>query len=348
MIKIHMIFLLLLIAVFIGAATAAAHNVRCQMGHQAQRETDELKAACQDLIQGKERVLLSKKLLSKQAEKIFLLYEMTKEITKKLSQEEAFQVFQDKLKQSVSIEECRLLDATAGEGESGREPKDYFFFPLESERKVIGYLALKGVAPHNEDKVIILSHQFALALRQVQLYHEIEQLAILDGLTGVYTRRYLWDRFGEELERSKLRGLKFSFLLIDVDHFKTLNDRYGHLTGDQVLKRAGAILREHVREIDIIGRLGGEEFGVLLPDTPLEGALFVAERIRSAIEEHSIKAYDTLLRITISVGISSFPKDGETINELMDKADWALYRAKKTGRNRICAFGVYNERGHLD
>src|SRR3990167_8373715 len=186
---------------------------------------------------------------------------------------------------------------------------------------------------------MILGHQFALALRRVHLYQEIERTAITDGLTEVYTRRHVLERFREELRRSTSRNIPMYFLMIDVDFFKKFNDQYGHLTGDQILREVGFLIRENIREIDIAGRYGGEEFSVILPDTDHEGAQFAAERIRRAIEETTIKAYDASVKITVSIGTSTFPDDGRKTDELIDKADWALYRAKKMGRNKVCSFG---------
>ena len=131
--------------------------------------------------------------------------------------------------------------------------------------------------------------------------------------------------------------------MVDIDFFKTYNDKYGHLTGDQILREIAGIIKDNIREIDIIGRYGGEEFCVVLPDTDNGGAGYVAERIRSAVEEATIKAYDTTVKATVSLGIAVYPQDGKEMTELIDKADWALYRAKKQGRNQICAFGKYDK-----
>ena len=129
-----------------------------------------------------------------------------------------------------------------------------------------------------------------------------------------------------------------SFLMLDVDHFKKINDQYGHLVGDQVLSRIGTIVRENIREIDIAGRFGGEEFGIVLPETNMGGACFVAERLRAAVENVTIAAYDTKLKVTISLGVSNFPLNGQDVEELIEKADLALYKAKKNGRNKVCSF----------
>jgi diguanylate cyclase (GGDEF)-like protein len=131
--------------------------------------------------------------------------------------------------------------------------------------------------------------------------------------------------------------------MIDVDHFKRVNDQYGHLTGDMVLREVGRIITQSTREIDIAGRYGGEEFCVILPDTDKPGALQVAERIRSALADQKIKANDAMLHVHVSVGVATFPEDALQMEEIMDKADWALYRAKKMGRNRVVGFSVYGE-----
>jgi diguanylate cyclase (GGDEF)-like protein len=168
-------------------------------------------------------------------------------------------------------------------------------------------------------------------------------LAITDGLTGAYTRRYFIERFDEEIKRASLRKSSLSFLMIDADHFKMINDRHGHLAGDQALKEISSIIQENVREIDIVGRFGGEEFCVVLSDTDLEGARVVAERIRKSAQKRVIKAFDSTLHVTLSIGLAMYPSDGKLLEELMDKADWALYRAKSQGRNCVVAFGLYQK-----
>ena len=293
----------------------------------------------ENLLQEKEGIVAEKSALEKEAAEIFTLYDMTKEITKKLNEEEAFEVFKSRLKENVAFEDCRLMDRTVGDYEKIKNSEEYLL--LNTKKENSGYLALKGVLPQDRDKAIILGNQFALAIRRVELYREIEELAITDSLTGVHTRRHFWERFEEELKRSAIRKIDLALLMVDVDYFKSFNDKYGHLVGDQILSEIGRIIKENVREIDFIGRYGGEEFCVALPVTDRFGANFAAERIRTAVEKTSIRAYDTIVQVTISIGIAIFPLDGKTATEMIDKSDWALYRAKKKGRNCICAFGVY-------
>jgi len=276
--------------------------------------------------------------LEAKAANIFVLYEITKEITRSLKKDELFSFFKDKLREYMHFEDCRLLD---NEKDLEGFTVDYSSFPLLAEKSLLGYLAIKGISQEDEDRFSILVKQLALGLRRAKLYERIEELAITDSLTGVYTRRYCLERFREEFQRAEKYNLRLSFLMIDIDHFKKYNDKYGHLVGDTVLKEVAKIIKLYIREIDLLGRFGGEEFALILPDTSKDGASFAAERIRQQIEKQQIKAYDELLKVTISIGVATLPTDAKGYEELIDKSDWALYRAKKIGRNRVCAFGVF-------
>lgn len=295
----------------------------------------------QKLLEKKENLAAEKLSLQEEAMEIFTLYEMTKEIAMSLSEQEAFEIFKKKLSAHVTFSGCRLVEPLSTQAPELKASEDCFVFTLQEKTKKIGYLLIEGVAGQDKEKIMILGHQFALAIRRVQLYQEIELIAITDSLTEVHTRRHTLERFHEELKRSKTRDMKTSFLMIDADYFKKFNDQYGHLAGDQILREIAVIIKDNIREIDIAGRYGGEEFCVVLPDTDKEGAQYVAERIRQATASTSIKAYDTTIKATVSIGVATFPVDGTQKEELIDKADWALYRAKKQGRNRVCAFGVY-------
>lgn len=320
------------------------YGVRAFSRHFLEENRGRLQKAREDheqMIQERENVLKEKKRREREAIEIFTLYEMTREIAKKFKEEEAFEVFNAKLKDNVSFKECRFVSGAVIPQDPGNDDKNNFIFELRSKREKIGYLVIEELLPEDRDKVNILAHQFALALRRVKLYRDIEELAITDSLTGVYTRRYFAERFEEEFKRSANRKINLSFLMIDADHFKDFNDHYGHLVGDEILRSIAGIIKGSIREIDFLGRYGGEEFCVVLPDTAKQGAILAAERMRVAVEERPIKAYDVSVNVTVSAGIATFPFDGKTAMEIVDKADWALYRAKKEGRNRVCAFGVY-------
>ena len=165
----------------------------------------------------------------------------------------------------------------------------------------------------------------------------LEVLAHTDPLTAVLNRRALTERLLGELERAKRYDSAVSLLLIDVDHFKRVNDSYGHLVGDDVLTDIGALLQRAVRSVDVVARYGGEEFVIVLPETGTGGATTFAERIREVIEQHPfLYGSGGELRLTVSVGVAVFPAPGlETVEDFLARADQALYRAKAEGRNLV-------------
>ncbi len=298
-----------------------------------------IKEVYQSKLRQRDALSKEKVRLQNYAREIFTLYDMTREITSSLSEEESLGIFKEKLKDHAEFVDCTFVHALSAELKKLKETGDYFVFMLKGKRRKIGYLAIQGLKEEDREKVMILGHQFALALRRVHLYKEIEMIAITDSLTGLYTRRYVMERFAEEVGRAKVRKSELALLMIDVDFFKNLNDTYGHLTGDQVLTEIGSIIRMNVREIDIAGRYGGEEFCVVLPDTDTHGAKYAAKRIHRAAQEAEISAFDAKINITVSVGIAMFPQHAKDMNDLIEKADYALYRVKKYGRNNVCCFG---------
>ncbi len=162
---------------------------------------------------------------------------------------------------------------------------------------------------------------------------ELERLSRTDGLTGLPNRRHLMETLEKEARRAKRNGRPFTLLMIDVDHFKQYNDAFGHLAGDEVLKRLAAVLLAAIRGADYAARYGGEEFTVVLPETPMDGALKLAERIRERMAEETFGAKGS--RVTLSIGLGEFPSDGDSPEAVIDRADGALYRAKEWGRNRV-------------
>lgn len=219
------------------------------------------------------------------------------------------------------------------------EGKDSFgAIPLLSENKLVGILTVEGLPRADFERLIIVATQFALEIKKVFLYETVENLAITDSLTGLYTRRYFFERLNEEITRSRKHGFKFAFLMIDIDDFKKCNDGHGHLVGDIVLKDVSRLIKESVREIDLVARYGGEEFSVILPETDKKGAFTVAERIRKKIEENIFNAYDEKVRVTISAGLAVYSEAVPDLGDIIERADKALYEAKNSGKNIVCEY----------
>jgi diguanylate cyclase (GGDEF)-like protein/PAS domain S-box-containing protein len=182
---------------------------------------------------------------------------------------------------------------------------------------------------------------FAVVLRDISgrklAEEKLRELASLDPLTGVYNRRQFDDLARAEMERWRRYGSRPSLIMLDGDHFKAVNDRYGHQAGDDVLKRIAAICKDAVRQVDVVARMGGEEFAVLLPETDLAAAKLVAERIRAGAEAASVEWDDTAISFTLSLGLVQAQSRDEAIGDLIRLADQALYRAKHNGRNQVVA-----------
>lgn len=173
-------------------------------------------------------------------------------------------------------------------------------------------------------------------MRQLESANEqLTLMATTDSLTGVANRRHFLDRAGEELARCQRSETPLCLVLLDIDHFKLVNDNHGHQAGDAVLRQLARSIDDMLRGSDVFGRLGGEEFAILLPDTGMSEAIAIAERVRRQIAEREMRHGDLCLRITISLGIADFPADGERVDALYAEADRRLYAAKEGGRNRV-------------
>lgn len=167
-------------------------------------------------------------------------------------------------------------------------------------------------------------------------YHEtIYRMTIMDGLTNVHNKRYLIESLEREIPRANRHQRALSVLLFDLDHFKNVNDTYGHIAGDYVLKEVAAVASRRLRPDDVLGRYGGEEFGVVLPETDLEGAAAIAEELRALIESHVFEFEGERIPVTASIGCSELPNADATAMEIIKAADVKLYEAKRSGRNRV-------------
>jgi len=213
--------------------------------------------------------------------------------------------------------------------------------PLMSENKVIGILRMDspGEKAYTQDDLRlldILSDIGALAVQNSYLYARTQELAIKDSLTGLAVRRHFTDRLKEEMKRSAGKGTGLAVLMLDIDRFKDYNDRYGHLSGDLVLKHLSSILNASVKEGDVVARYGGEEFVILMPGRTRDEALAEAESIRKAIKDSPLKLRRQDANITVSVGVASYPEDAALEEDLVRAADDRLYKAKAGGRDRVC------------
>jgi diguanylate cyclase (GGDEF)-like protein len=170
---------------------------------------------------------------------------------------------------------------------------------------------------------------------EAQYHAEIYRVMTLDGLTQIHTRRYFEEALVREIARGQRYGHPFALVMFDVDHFKRVNDSYGHLAGDAVLKHVARRVQEKVRANDVVARLGGEEFAVLLPETELVGARTFAEKLRQLIANDTIDACGALLRVTVSLGVAQHLPSMTTPEAFIQVADERLYDAKRSGRNRV-------------
>lgn len=212
-------------------------------------------------------------------------------------------------------------------------------FPVRSEGTVMAILHLVRSAPFTaEDRQFleVLAAQVALALGHLRFITALETLSITDPLTGIANRRH-WDwRLSEEIARAQRYRYPLAVLMVDIDHFKRVNDIYGHQVGDIALQQVVQRLRSNLRRSDFLARYGGEEFGVLAPQTSLEAATVLAERLRHAIANEPITVNNDLaIPLTISIGVAVFPEHGQNDSDLVAAADAALYRAKEEGRNCV-------------
>ena len=217
------------------------------------------------------------------------------------------------------------------EGSAGPEP---------AGRQCLGVLRVTSSQEHafsrtDQEALNIIATLAGMSLQNAALYEQCKQLAITDTLSGLYSRSYFRERFVEELTRSAREQAILSFLMMDIDNFKRFNDTYGHPAGDVVLQGIADTLRGHSQSGDILVRYGGEEFGALR-QADHAAAKAWAEELRAGVVDARLGPAEGAEPLTISVGVSTFPADGLEVNELIEKADKAMYRAKQAGKNRVC------------
>ncbi|NOY98216.1 MAG: diguanylate cyclase [Chloroflexi bacterium] len=213
-------------------------------------------------------------------------------------------------------------------------------FPLIVQEKVLGFMWLWGGDLRETDMptMSIFANQVAVALENARLFAEVQRLAVTDELTGLHNRRHFFNLAFAEFYRARRYARALSVLMLDIDHFKRVNDKYGHAAGDIVLQSLGKLCTHLLRDLDIIGRYGGEEFVILLPETDLAAAKQVAQRIRSAISELSIPTTRGEIYVTASIGAAGDNVDELNLLELIEHADEAMYAAKRAGRNCVMVY----------
>ncbi|MEW5803524.1 MAG: GGDEF domain-containing protein [bacterium] len=227
----------------------------------------------------------------------------------------------------------------------GLHGNELILIPVSTDREITHLILIdnqEGTVAISSDTIKvfdILAVNLGMALENAKLFQYVSQMAVIDFLTNVYNRRQLDTSLNNEISRSARFQQSFSIVLFDIDYFKIVNDTYGHQVGDLILKDVAAIIKNNSRSIDIVGRFGGDEFLVILPNTQIESALTFAERVRLIAEEYGLysKKLFPKCQITLSIGLAEFDNSLHTSEELLQKADKALYLSKQKGRNRVTA-----------
>ncbi len=222
----------------------------------------------------------------------------------------------------------------------GRPTRSYVGVPLIVDDRLVGVLSMQSYQPeaYTPEQIRLLetiATQAAIAVEKARLFEQMRQLAITDSLTGLHTRRHFFSLANKEIERTSRFKRPLTAIMLDIDFFKQINDTYGHSAGDQVLQSLARQCLQSVRSIDIVGRYGGEEFVIILPETDLEAGRVVAERLREAVEALEILTPRGSIRLTISLGVAIMQANQTSLEELLDNADQALLHAKRSGRNRV-------------
>jgi two-component system cell cycle response regulator len=228
-----------------------------------------------------------------------------------------------------------------------------YVLPLLVKDEVLGTFAVAARRPgaftsDRREMLGVVANQVAISLQNGRMVQSLEEQATTDGLTGLVNHRTFQERFSAMLGRADRHKFRVAMLLTDIDHFKKVNDTYGHPTGDAVLKRVAAILKASARKIDIVARYGGEEFALVLEGTDRAGARQLAERIREEVSAQTFESSKGPFKATLSLGVSVYPDDGKSKQDVISCADKALYAAKHAGRNRTVCHGEGGARGRGD
>ena len=301
------------------------------------QDSDERRRRLEGQLQEIEEELKDQKLSIRSQEEaisgISDLYGLSKQFLATLERDQALRVTEEALMKALpqmgSEERGRFLEKVGSQVEGGE-------LSMES---LVSALPAGSAGLDSWERGGIVIGQLALGLKRVSLYRQVQESAIHDGLTGLLARRHFLERLEEELVRASRRNTPLAFLMVDLDNFKQVNDTFGHLVGDLVLREVARLVQSSVREADMVGRYGGEEFGVVLPEAGRALGIQIADRIRDTISRALIQAYDEKIQVTVSVGVSLYPEMALNGDQLIELADQAMYQAKAQGRNQTITAG---------
>ena len=248
----------------------------------------------------------------------------------------------------IFLEDTALYESFLHHPEEKKGQGSFIGIPLKNENLVVGVMVFSHSKPaafrvEDFDLLRTLSHLISAGLEKAELFKKTLELARVDELTGMLNYRVLLEKLEEEVRRKVRTGREFSFVMIDIDDFKRINDRYGHLEGSRLIAQMGPLLKAACRtgSTDTCFRYGGEEFSILLAETGCQEAMAVAERVRKSIDEYpfSVKVAHPFEKVTVSLGVSTMEQgSAKTIQALMHEADVALYRSKAVGKNKVTYF----------
>ena len=246
------------------------------------------------------------------------------------------------------LDDTALFENFLHHPDERKEHGSYVGIPLKNENRIIGVMGFSHGKPcafrvEDFDLLRTLSHLISAGLEKAELFKKTLELSRIDELTGLLNYRVLIEKLEEEIRRKLRTGREFSFIMIDIDDFKRINDRYGHLEGSRLIAQMGPLLKAACRtgSTDTCFRYGGEEFSILLAETDNEEAMAVAERVRKSVEEYpfSVKVAHPFEKVTVSLGVATMQEGGmKAIPELIHEADIALYRSKSLGKNKVTCY----------
>ncbi len=235
-------------------------------------------------------------------------------------------------------------DPRLGDSGDAARIQSWLGVPLISRGEVVGILTLEShtTGAYNQraaEVAFTFAGQAAIAIENARLFGEVQRLATTDGLTGIYNRRHFFILAEHEVQRARRARHSMGVIMVDVDHFKRVNDSHGHAAGDQVLRSVAERCQQNIRAVDILGRYGGEEFAILLPEADMAIALAVAERLRQCVASAPVSVDGHAISVTLSLGVAVLTDEGDDLEAVLYRADAALYAAKQAGRNRVVLGG---------